>query len=102
MFTHYLVLDLPQTADDETIRRRYLEMVKTYTPESDPVTFRRITAAYEAIKDERQRIESALFEAIKPADWENELVKLATARRPKRKRVGLQDLIATFEDRPRS
>jgi len=102
MLTHYLILNLPQTADDETIRGRYLELVKTYTPESDPMMFRRITAAYEALKDERRRINSDLFEGLKQKDWENELLKLAAARRPKRKRAGLQELIAASEDGPRS
>lgn len=83
MLAHYLILNLPQSADDETIRGRYLELVKTYTPESDPVMFRRITAAYEALKDERRRIDSELFEGLKQKDWENELLKLAAARRPK-------------------
>lgn len=97
MLTHYLILDLPLTADDETIRRRYLEMVKQYTPESDPVMFRRITAAYDAIKDERHRIQSSLFESLEHADWENQLIKLASARRPKRRRVGLNELIDAAE-----
>ncbi len=102
MLTHYLILDLPLTADDETIRQRYLEKVKQYTPETDPVMFRRITKAYETIKDERSRIQSALFETLHQPDWENQLYRLAAARQPKRKRVGLKDLIAAAVESPKA
>jgi DnaJ-class molecular chaperone len=93
MLTHYLILDLPSSADDETIRRRYLELVKRYSPESHPLMFRRITAAYDALKDERTRIRASLFKGMEQSDWEHELTELAEARRPRRKRVTLSDLI---------
>ena len=100
MLTHYLILDLSLTADDKAIRQRYLEMVRQYSPESDPVMFRRITKAYEAIKDERSRMQCALFEPLHQPDWENQLYELAAARQPKRKRVGLKELIAAAGESP--
>ncbi len=97
MLTHYLILDLPPDADDETIRQRYLALVRTHTPESDPVTFRRITAAYEAVKDERRRIASRLFGCIGTPDYEAELMRLARARKPRRRRAGLREMITAAE-----
>ena len=35
----YGVLGLPADADDEVIRRRYLELVRQYTPEQNPEKF---------------------------------------------------------------
>ncbi|MFP4227047.1 MAG: hypothetical protein ACLFRF_09985 [Desulfobacterales bacterium] len=102
MLTHYLILDLPLTADDETIRQRYLEKVKQYSPESDPIIFRRISAAYDAIKNERCRIQSTLFETLHQPDWGNQLYELAAARQPKRKRVGLKDLINAAGGAPKA
>jgi len=102
MLTHYLILDLPLSADDDTIRQRYLEMVRQYTPESDPVMFRRITKAYEAIRDERSRMQSALFETLHQPNWEKQLYELAAARQPKRKRVGLKELIAAAAESPKA
>ena len=102
MLTHYLILDLLLTADDDTIRQRYLEMVRQYTPESDPVMFRRITKAYESIGDDRSRMQSALFETLHQPNWEKQLYELAAARQPKRKRVGLKELIAAAGESPQA
>ncbi len=97
MLTHYLILDLPTDAGDEAIRQRYLELVRIHTPESDPVRFRQITAAYEAIKDERRRIASWLFGCINTPDFEAELMRLARARAPRRRRAGLREMITAAE-----
>ncbi len=97
MLTPYLVLGLPTDADDDTIRQRYLALVKLHTPESDPVQFRRISEAYEAIRDERRRIELSLFGGMDNPDYENELFRLARAVSPKRRRVGLKEMIAAGE-----
>ncbi len=97
MLTPYLVLGLPTDADDETIRQRYLTLVKRHTPESDPIQFRRISESYEAIRDERRRIEMALFGGMDNPDYENELFRLAKAVAPKRRRVGLKEMIAAGE-----
>ncbi|MCF8024741.1 MAG: J domain-containing protein [Desulfobacteraceae bacterium] len=97
MLTHYLILDLPPGSDDETIRQRYLEMVKKYPPESDPVMFRRITEAYNALCDERSRIRSELFGCLDMPDWENELFKLAQAAKTKRRRTGLKEMLEAAE-----
>lgn len=99
MISYYLTLGLTPDADDETIRRRYLERVKRYTPEKDPETFRHITEAYEALKDPRMRVRGRLFGALTVKDSEAALMNLAAARTrcPERRRVGLQELTAAAE-----
>jgi len=94
MLKHYLTLGLDLDTTDEEVRRKYLNLVKTYTPENDPVMFRQITEAYEALKDVRSRVKSRLFASQKATDFEEELYSLINLTTLKRKRVGLQKLMA--------
>ncbi|HEX9782126.1 MAG TPA: J domain-containing protein [Opitutaceae bacterium] len=64
----YLVLDVPPDADDARIRRAYLEAVKEATPETHPVRFKAIVAAYEKIKDEPSRYRYELFDMEPPGE----------------------------------
>ena len=57
----YLVLGVPRDADDARIRRAYLDAVKEATPETHPLRFKEIAAAYEKIKDEPSRHRYELF-----------------------------------------
>jgi curved DNA-binding protein CbpA len=57
------VLQLPADADDDTIRRRYLELVRRFTPEHYPEKFAAIRAAYENLRDLNTRLRYRLFEA---------------------------------------
>ncbi len=59
----FFVLDVPPDADDETIRKTYLEAIKKAPPEKDPERFRIIHQAYESIRNESQRIGFRLFPA---------------------------------------
>jgi curved DNA-binding protein CbpA len=61
----YAVLGLPADCDDETIRRRYLELVKQYPPEQHPERFAAIRSAYERLRDLDTRLRHRLFEAGK-------------------------------------
>lgn len=47
----YLILDVPDDADDEAIRRSYLTQLRRHSPDTDPVGFRRVQAAYQSIRD---------------------------------------------------
>lgn len=47
----FAVLGLPPGSDEASVRARYLELVKRYPPERDPVRFRAIHAAYQAARD---------------------------------------------------
>lgn len=93
MLAHYLTLGLEESATDEQIRTRYLELIKAHPPERDPQRFQDVTQAYEAIKDRRVRIYSRIFSGRNTSDMEAALLYLARADRPEPKRVGLQELL---------
>ena len=61
----YTILDLPSDSTDEAIRRRYLQLVRTYTPDRAPERFAAIRAAYEKLRDPVSRLRYRLFEAGK-------------------------------------
>ena len=61
MLLNYFILGLELNATDEEIRKRYLDLIKQYTPEKDPDRFQEITVAYEQIKTPRSRIRGKLF-----------------------------------------
>src|SRR5260370_30832235 len=61
----YTVLGLPDDSDDEAIRRRYLELVRQYSPEHHPEKFAAVRAAYEQLRDLNTRLRHRLFEAGK-------------------------------------
>ena len=61
MINPYGVLGLRRDAGDEEIRKRYLELVRTYPPSREPKSFQQITIAYEALKTAEARVELHLF-----------------------------------------
>jgi curved DNA-binding protein CbpA len=92
VLTHYLTLGLLPDTSDEDIRTSYLQLVKKYTPERDPVRFQQITEAYEAIRDERNRVRGKIFGGLMVRDYESALLALARSREIGRRRVGLDEL----------
>lgn len=58
----FAVLDVPEDADDETIRRRYLALVRRHPPERAPERFGQIRAAFEAIQGRRDRLRVRLLQ----------------------------------------
>ena len=58
----YEVLSLAKDADEGTIRRRYLELVREFPPDRAPERFAAIRAAYEEIRDPARRLEAEIFE----------------------------------------
>ena len=99
MLIPYLVLGLAPSATAEEIRKRYLELVRAHRPGRHPERLQRITAAYEALKDDRARVRTALFGAAGYADFELALDALVEARPERRRAPGLQALLAA-EDEP--
>ena len=100
MLAHYLVLGLPPSATGEEIRRRYLELVRTHRvgqDRQDPQRLQQITAAYEALKDDRARVKTALFGMAAYGDFELALDALVQARPARRETPGLQALLAAEE-----
>lgn len=94
MLTHYLVLGLGPGATGDEVRGRYLELVREHPPGRDPEVFQRISRAYEALKDERARVQAAIFGSPDPVDFETALMDLVRARQPGRGSPGLGDLVA--------
>lgn len=93
MLIPYLILGIAGDPTDADIRRRYLELVKKYPPETSPVRFQQITEAYEAVRTRRKRIKAKLFgDASAAGGYAGQLALLADAVEIRRRRVGLQEL----------
>jgi curved DNA-binding protein CbpA len=88
-------LGLPVDSDDAAIRRRYLELVKQYSPERHPEKFAGIRQAYESLKDLDTRLRYRLFEAGKHESIEAliEELQCKTARR----RLSLSTLLSVVQ-----
>ena len=67
----YAVLGVEPAVDDAGIRAAYRAAVQAHPPERDPEGFRRVRAAYEALRDPRARIERLLAQPLLP-DWEGQ------------------------------
>jgi curved DNA-binding protein CbpA len=94
MLTYYLTLGLSPDASDAEIRKRYLQLVRENPPGRNPERFRKIAAAYEALKDQRTRIATQIYGELSYKDYEAALRDLAQARPPERRRPGLRELLA--------
>ena len=89
----YAVLGLPADSDDEAIRRRYLELVRQFSPEQHPEKFAAVRQAYESLRDLNTRLRYRLFEAGKNESVEA-IIEEITCRNPRR-RVSLRTLLST-------
>jgi curved DNA-binding protein CbpA len=58
----YEILGVSPLADETEIRRRYLELVREFSPERAPERFAAIRAAYDEVRDPARRLEAQLFE----------------------------------------
>ena len=57
----FAILGLDESADDEAVRAAYVQALRTSPPDRDPEGFRRIRAAYEALRDAESRLALRLF-----------------------------------------
>jgi len=57
----FSILGVGDDAGDAEIKRAYLALVRMHSPEREPERFEIIRAAYEAIADERRRLERRWF-----------------------------------------
>ena len=57
----FTVLGVADDAGDTEIRRRYLALVREFPPDRAPERFQELRAAYEALSDERKRLETKLL-----------------------------------------
>ena len=90
----YAVLGLPPDSDDEAIRRRYLELVRQFSPEHHPEKFAAVRAAYESLRDLNTRLRHQLFEAGRK-ETVDAIVEEIACRSPRR-RVSLKTLLASL------
>jgi curved DNA-binding protein CbpA len=92
MIDAYAVLGLPPDSDDAAIRRRYLELVRQFSPEHHPEKFAAVRAAYEQLKDLNTRLRHRLFEAGRHESVDAIIEEVAC--RSSRRRVSLKTLLS--------
>jgi curved DNA-binding protein CbpA len=66
----YAVLGLDRRATPAEIKRAYFEMVRQYSPETNPEAFKQIRAAYEKLNSAENKTETDLFLFQPPPQWE--------------------------------
>ena len=93
----YGEMGLPTDADDNAIRRKYLELVRQFTPDQHPEKFARVRAAYEALKDLNTRLRHRLFERGR-RETIDVLIGEVACRSPRR-RVSLETLLQVVQAR---
>jgi preprotein translocase subunit Sec63 len=93
----YEVLGLSPDADDNTIRSRYLALVRENPPERAPEKFAVIRQAYELLKDGETRLKKRLFEVDKHLSIDT-IIEEWTCKSP-RPRVSLAKLIEMASSR---
>ena len=94
----YTVLGLPPDSDDEAIRRRYLELVRQYSPEHHPEKFAAVRAAYESLRDLNTRLRYRLFEAGRNDSVDAIIEELSC--RTRRRRLTREALLSTTGKMP--
>ncbi len=90
----YAVLGVPDDADDEAIRRRYLELVRQYSPERHPERFAAIRQAYESLRDLDTRVRHRLFDAGRSESVEAIIEEIAC--QTPRRRLSLATLLTVL------
>lgn len=66
----YAVLGLERRATPAEIKRAYFELVRQYSPETNPEAFKQVRAAYEKLNSAANKTETDLFLFQPPAAWE--------------------------------
>jgi curved DNA-binding protein CbpA len=57
----FTVLGVGEDAGDDQIKQRYLALVRAFPPDREPERFQAYRAAYEALRDQRKRLEAKLL-----------------------------------------
>lgn len=91
-------LGLPVDASDDDIRRRYLDLVKQYSPERHPEKFAAVRQAYDSLKDLDTRLRYRLFEEGKHESIDS-LIEELQCKTPRR-RLSLQTLLSVVQTKP--
>jgi len=61
----FTILNIAETADDDAIKKAYLQQVREHPPERDSERFQAIRTAYEMLKTRRDRLRYRLFQQKK-------------------------------------
>lgn len=69
----YQVLGIDASAGTEAVRKRYLELVRQFTPERAPERFAEIRAAYETLRDPVTSLKLRLFD-LRSSDTFDKLI----------------------------
>lgn len=64
----YEILGVSPDADDDAVRKAYLDLVRRFSPDADPEAFKRVNKAYEQLKDEKSRLRYYLLNTETPGD----------------------------------
>lgn len=72
----FTVLGVGEDAGDDEIKQRYLALVRAFPPDREPERFQAYRAAFEAVRDERNRLEAKL---LRTSDAALSRLKLAIA-----------------------
>lgn len=62
----WLVLGVPEDADDAAIEAAWLAGLKRWPPERDAARFEALRNAWEALRDQRRRAAHSLFDSTPP------------------------------------
>ena len=90
------VLGLPPDADEDTIRQRYLELVRQFSPDRAPERFAAIRAAYDELREPARRVKALVFET--KADTLDALTAAVRSRlRERINKVPFDDLLSLAE-----
>jgi DnaJ-class molecular chaperone len=84
MPTPYEILKVDLNADDQTIRKAYVEETKKYPPDRDPQKFKEIMKAYESIQDQKKRLLYDLYDEEIPASSLLEILRTHYLQQEKR------------------
>src|SRR5258708_34498737 len=57
----FSTLGVGEDADDDQIKQRYLSLVRLFPPDREPERFQAYRAAYEALSDQRKRLETKVL-----------------------------------------
>jgi curved DNA-binding protein CbpA len=57
----FTILGVGEDAGDDQIKQRYLALVRAFPPDREPERFQAYRAAYEAVRDQRKRLEAKLL-----------------------------------------
>jgi len=88
-------LGLPREADQATIRKRYLELVRQNPPDRAPQRFAEIRAAYDELRDPVRRLEQRILSNQSTDSVQQILADVRTKLRSRR--IPMKTLLALGE-----